>query len=123
MTQPYHCIQNSQYFIVSDTCSIKMFNLHGEFIYTFGKKGVNDGELNKPRYLSVSKDGLLMVCDSYNHRVQLFELPSGKFVTKFGCKGSERGEFRNPNGTANLSDGRIVLCDQLNDRIQIFEQM
>ena len=123
LTQPYHCIQNGQYFIVSDTCSIKMFNLDGEFIYTFGKKGVNDGELNKPRYLSVSKDGLLMVCDSYNHRVQVFELPSGKFVTKFGCKGSERGEFRNPNGTANLSDGRIVLCDQLNDRIQIFEQM
>ena len=123
LTQPYHCIQNGQYFIVSDTCSIKMFNLDGKFIYTFGKKGVNDGELNKPRYLSVSKDGLLMVCDSYNHRVQLFELPSGKFVTKFGCKGSERGEFRNPNGTANLSDGRIVLCDQLNDRIQIFEQM
>ena len=123
LTKPYHCIQNGQYFIVSDTCSIKMFNLDGKFIYKFGKKGVNDGELNKPRYLSVSKDGLLMVCDSYNHRVQLFELPSGKFVTKFGCKGSERGEFRNPNGTANLSDRRIVLCDQLNDRIQIFEQM
>ena len=123
LTQPYHCIQNGQYFIVSDTCSIKMFNLDGKFIYTFGKKGVNDGELNKPRYLSVSKDGLLMVCDSYNHRVQVFQLPSGKFVTKFGCKGSERGEFRNPNATANLSDGRIVLCDQLNDRIQIFDQM
>ena len=123
LTQPYHCIQNGQYFIVSDTCSIKMFNLDGKFLYKFGKKGVNDGELNKPRYLSVNKDGLLMVCDSYNHRVQVFELPSGKFVTKFGCKGSERGEFRNPNGTANLSDGRIVLCDQLNDRIQIFEQM
>ena len=123
LTQPYHCIQNGQYFIVSDTCSIKMFNLDGKFIYTFGKKGVNDGELNKPRYLSVNKDGLLMVCDSYNNRVQLFELPSGKFVTKFGCKGSERGEFHTPTATASLSDGRIVLCDKLNDRIQIFEQM
>ena len=125
LVDPYHCIQNGQYFIVSDTGnhSIKMFNLDGKFIHKFGKKGVNNGELNKPRYLSVSKDGLLMVCDSYNHRVQVFELPSGKFATKFGCTGRERGEFRNPTGTANLSDGRIVLCDQLNDRIQVFDQM
>lgn len=100
-----------------------MFNLDGKFIYEFGKKGENDGELNKSRYLSVSKDGLLMVCDSYNHsRVQVFEL-SGKFVAKFGCKGSGRGEFRYPTSTANLSDGRIVLCDQLNNRIQIFDQI
>lgn len=63
-----------------------------------------------------------MVCDSYNHSVQVFEL-SGKFVAKFGCKGSGRGEFRNPTSTANLSDGKIVLCDQLNNRIQIFDQI
>ena len=61
-----------------------------------------------------------MVCDSQNHRVQVFEL-SGKFVTKFGSEGSGRGELKHPFSTAVLSDGRIVVCDWKNDRIQVFE--
>ena len=86
-----------------------------------GKQGNKDGEFNQPRSLSINKEGLLMVCDSENHRVQVFEL-SGKFVTKFGSEGSGRGELKNPYSTAILSDGRIVVCDYNNDRIQVFEQ-
>ena len=63
-----------------------------------------------------------MVCDSYNHRVQVFEL-SGKFVTKFGSQGSERGEFKNPVSTVALSDGGIVVCELNNHRIQVFEHL
>ena len=72
--------------------------------------------------MSVNKQGLLMVCDSENYRVQIFEL-SGKFVTKFGSKGGGRGEFKFPVSTASLSDGRIVVSDQINHRIQIFDQI
>ena len=94
LVTPYHCIQQGQYFIVSNQGdhSIKMFNLEGKLIARFGTKGEKDGEFSGPGYLSVNKEGLLMVCDESNHRVQLFEL-SGKFVTKFGSKGSGRGEF------------------------------
>ena len=121
---PYHCIQHGQYFIVSDygDHSIKIFDLEGKLISKFGKQGNKDGEFNKPRYLSVDKEGLLMVCDSENYRVQVFEL-SGKFVTKFGSEGSGKGEFNYPVSTACLSDGRIVVSDVKNDRIQIFDQI
>ena len=124
LVKPYHCIQHGQYFIVSDygDHSIKMFNLEGKFISKFGKQGNKDGEFNKPRYLSVNKEGLLIVCDAGNHRVQLFEL-SGKFVTKFGSKGRERAEFKRPFSTAHLSDGRIVVCDKDNHRIQVFDKI
>ncbi|XP_073240154.1 E3 ubiquitin-protein ligase TRIM56-like [Porites lutea] len=124
LVSPFHCIQHGQYFIVSDggDHSIKMFDLGAKFISKFGEKGNKDGEFNKPRYLSVNKEGLLMVCDARNHRVQVFEL-CGKFVTKFGSKGSERGEFNFPRSTANLSDGRIVVCDKDNNRIQVFDKI
>ena len=124
LVEPYHCIQHGQYFIVSDFSdhSIKMFDLEGKFISKFGKKGQKDGELNWPRYLSVNKQGLLMVCDAGNHRVQVFEL-NGRFVTNFGSEGSERGGFNWPVSTASLSDGRIVVSDQKNPRIQIFDQI
>ena len=121
---PSHCIQHGQYFIVSDFGDhcIKMFDLEGKFISKFGKQGNKDGEFDKPCYLSVNKEGLLMVCDLRNHKVQVFEL-SGKFVTKFGSEGSERGEFNFPWSTANLSDGRIVVCDRDNNRIQVFDKI
>ena len=122
LVNPYHCIQHGQYFIVSDYGDnfMKMFNLEGKFISKFGKQGNKDGEFRGPCYLSVNKEGLLMVCDESNHRVQLFEL-SGKFVTKFGSEGSGRGKLKNPVSTANLSDGRIVVCEFNNNRIQVFE--
>ena len=61
-----------------------------------------------------------MVCDTKNHRVQVFEL-SGNFVTKFGKLGSWLGEFGSPTSAAVLSNGRIVVTEWFNSRIQIFE--
>ena len=99
-----------------------MFDLEGKFISKFGKRGIKDGKFSQPGYLSVNKEGLLMVCDEKNHRVQVLDL-SGKFVTKFGSEGSGRGEFNWPVSTANLSDGRMVVCDKENNRIQVFDQL
>ena len=123
LVKPYHCIQQGQYFIVSDYSdhSIKMFNLKGKSIIArFGKRGNKDGEFSGPGYLSVNKEGLLMVCDVGNGRVQVFEL-SGKFVTKFGSEGSGRGEFSDPVSIANLGNGSLVVCEFSNNRIQVFE--
>ena len=68
----------------------------------------------------MDKAGHLLVCDSENHRIQVFDL-SGKFVAKFGSKGSGMGEFIEPVSVAVLSDGKIVVTDLYNSRIQIFE--
>ena len=69
---PVHCIQHENYFIVSDNGDhcIKVFDKQGNFLYNFGMMGAGDGEINSPRSLSVDKAGHLLVCDSWNHRVQ-----------------------------------------------------
>ena len=67
----------------------------------------------------MNKSGHVMVCDSGNYRIQVFEL-NGKFVGKFGTQGSNLGEFNKPESVAVLSSGRIVVCDG-NNRIQILE--
>ena len=119
---PAHCVQCDEYLIVSDSFdhNIKVFSREGEYKYKFGKKGGGDGEFNCPRFLSVTKSGLLMVCDEDNHRIQVFEL-NGKFVGKFGTKGSNLGEFVCPRSVAMLSNNQIVVSDRNNHRIQIFE--
>ena len=119
---PVHCVQCDEYLIVSDSGdhSIKVFSGEGEYKYKFGKQGGGDGEFNFPRFLSVTKSGVLMVCDRDNHRIQVFEL-NGKFVGKFGTKGSNLGEFNEPFSVTVLSNNQIVVCDGGNQRIQIFE--
>ena len=119
---PVHCVQYDEYLIVSDSGnhSINVFSREGEYKYKFGKRGSGDGEFNYPRFLSVTKSGLLMVCDQDNHRIQVFEL-NGKFVGKFGTKGNNLGEFVCPFSVAMLSNNQTVVCDDNNNRIQIFE--
>ena len=56
----------------------------------------------EPRYLSVNKEGFLMVCDTNNDRIQVLEL-SEKFVTKIGSLGSKTGEFKYQISTENLN--------------------
>ena len=121
-TFPFHCVQCDRYLIVSD-CNehgLKVYDRNGNFQYKFGKQGGGDGELIKPRCLSVNKSGHLMVCDSGNNRIQVFEL-NGNFVGKFGTKGSNLGEFKDPWSVAVLSNGQIVVSDFSNHRVQIFE--
>ena len=45
--------------------------------------GTGDGEFREPVGIAVDKSGRLVVCDSENHRIQLFQLDS-TFCCKFG---------------------------------------
>ena len=123
---PIHCVQCGEYFIVSDSNEhcIKVFNREGNFQYKFGKQGEGDGdgdgEFNYPRFLSVTQSKHLLVCDCFNHRIQVFEL-DGTFVGKFATNGSKLGEFIQPFSVAALSNDQIVVSDYKNNRIQIFE--
>ena len=120
-SDPVHCVQCGEYFIVSDSIEhcIKVFNREGHFQYKFGKKGEGDGEFNCLHFLSETQSNHLLVCDGENHRVQVFEL-DGKFVGKLGENGSKLGEFNRPFSPAVLSNDQIVVCDNSNRRIQIF---
>ena len=120
---PVHCVQWRDDFIVSDSGdhSIKVFTKEGECKYQFGKKGSGDREFNLPRFLSVAESGHVVVCDQNNHRVQVFELPSGKLVRKFGTQGNNSGQFYSPCSVAILRNGQIVVVDCWNHRIQIFQ--
>ena len=121
-SDPVHCVQCGEYFMVSDSDEhcIKVINREGHCQYKFGKKGKGDGEFNHPGYLLVNESQHLFVCDRENQRVQVFEF-NGKFVGKFGTEGRELGEFNRPPSVALLSDGRIVVSDEYNHRIQTFE--
>ena len=111
LSQPAHCVQSDEYFIVSDWGEhcVQVFNSEGHFLYSFGKKGEGDGEFNSPFGLLVTQSKHLLVCDPGNQRIQVFEL-NGTFVAKF--VGSKSGYLKSPQFIAVLSNDQFVVSDQ-----------
>ena len=91
----------------------------GAPVVTFGGEGSDDGQLCRPWGVCTTKDGLIVVADRSNNRIQVFYL-DGKFKHKFGSPGSRNGQFDRPAGVACDNQGRLVVADKDNHRIQIF---
>ena len=47
--------------------------MNGKFLGKFGSEGNKIGQLRRPISTAVLSDGRIVVTDSHNHRVQIFE--------------------------------------------------
>jgi len=87
------------------------------------KQGRADGQFYCPAGLVFDHHrGLLLILDSYNHRVQVFSCDGDdgcSFVSKFGEEGKQPGQLVNPCGVAIDHDhDRILIVDTGNHRVQ-----
>ena len=102
--------------IVSDYLvhSLFMYDQHGNFVRRIG----HSGTFNHPAFICVDEDDNIIVSDTNNDCVQIFD-PDGKFLLQFGSSGSGKGELKQPFGVA--TDGKhILVVDSGNRRLQIF---
>lgn len=72
-----------------------MFQSDGTFVGKFGSHGSKVGQLEHPHYIAVSNTNKVIVSDSNNHRVQVFDV-NGRVLNSFGTEGSENGQFKFP---------------------------
>ena len=96
----------------SDT-RVQVFSAKGEHLRWLGDK------LDCPHDVTIDANDTIYVCDSYNHRICIFDL-NGKLIQLFGTKGTLPGQFDCPYGIAVDKSGLIYVCDQNNGRVQIF---
>ena len=87
------------------------------------QEGNADSVLNYPLGLVFDHHrDLLLVVDTWNHRVQVFSCDDddgGSFVSEFGKEGRQPGKFRTPYGVAIDHDhDRILIADCENSRVQ-----
>jgi len=87
---------------------------------TFGSEGNGNGQFDNPREVTTDSNGNILICDKYNHRIQIFD-SNGNFISKFGTKGNGNGQVNYPIGIAINSKGNIIVSDFLNYKIQIFD--
>lgn len=64
----------------------------------------------------VHETGEIVVCDSSNHRVQVFT-KRGQFVRTFGKYGCGKGEFDCLAGCATNRYGQLIVTDRLDIKI------
>ncbi|ODN06270.1 RING finger protein nhl-1 [Orchesella cincta] len=73
-----------------------------------------------PRGIASGPDGSIVVADSSNHRIQVFD-QHGSFVKEFGQYGNGEGEFDCLAGVAVNRIGQFIISDRYNHRIQVFD--
>ena len=99
---------------------IVIYNLRGECLSRFGRRGSAPGEFNFPTHLAADAGGRLFVTDSMNCRVQVFAA-SGQFQCAIGSPGDGPGSFNRPKGVAVDRLGHIYVVDALFDNVQVFD--
>ena len=58
----------------------------------------------------------VFVCDTWNHRISVFDRSSGDFLRSFGRRGSKPGEFSYPCGI-EIAHGRIYVTERTGKRL------
>lgn len=126
---PWGIAADEEYVYVADTWNhrIQKFSYDGEFILSFGQYGSlgngdnNDDQFYGPRNIVLLNDNRLLIADTGNHRVQVYDR-DGNYQNSFGGFGTALGQMYEPVGLGVGVDGTIFLGDTWNGRIQRFNQ-
>lgn len=89
-------------------------------LFQLGGRGSESGCFTWPRGIAVGPDNSIVVADSSNHRVQVFDA-NGIFVKEFGQYGNGEGEFDCLAGVAVNRIGQYIIADRYNHRIQVLD--
>jgi DNA-binding beta-propeller fold protein YncE len=127
--EPWGIAADEDFVYVADTWNhrIQKFSHDGELVDIFGQSGSpTDGQIGEglffgPRAVVIRDDGNIVVTDTGNHRLQLFN-SDGQFIQAFGSQGTLPGQFYEPVGLGVGDDGSIFVADTWNGRIQNFGQ-
>ena len=108
---------------VADTYAhdIKIFDMAGRLLRTFGRHGNNPGEFNYPTCLTLAK-GELYVADTMNARVQVLDVETGQPKRIIGERGLNVGNLVRPKGVAVDDEGNVYVVESYHDHLLVFNK-
>ncbi len=101
--------------------SVHAYSQSGDFRFSLGGRGIEDGRFNLPTHVAVDAEGKIYVNDAMNFRIQVFD-NKGKFLEKFGRHGDGSGDFAMSKGVAVDAWGVVYVVDTLFDNVQLFDR-
>lgn len=89
----------------------------------FGEFGVMEGQFTEPSGVAVNAQGDIVVADTNNHRIQVFD-KEGRFKFQFGECGKRDGQLLYPNRVSvNKMTGDFVVTERSpTHQIQVYNQ-
>ena len=102
-----------------DNHRVQVLNSDLTYSSSFGKKGSNNGEFNRPFDISTDREGNVYVADRDNHRIQVFTV-DGVYLRQFGKKGEGEGELKEPVSIAFDSGNVMYIGEGANHCVSIF---
>ncbi|XP_076344877.1 protein brain tumor-like isoform X2 [Tachypleus tridentatus] len=89
----------------------------------FGEFGVMEGQFTEPSGVAVNAQSDIIVADTNNHRIQIFDI-EGRFKFQFGECGKRDGQLLYPNRVAVVkTSGDIIVTERSpTHQIQIYNQ-
>ncbi len=92
------------------------FDPQGKQIAKLDRKGWHLGEVSRPTAVLVDDKGNLLVLDSGNSRVQVFD-PNLQPIGAWGSFGSGKGQLDHPHDMCFGPNNTLWIADTINDRI------
>lgn len=99
---------------------IGVYGRDGKFIRQFSEFGEKEGQLERPEGIAFIPPDKLLVADTCNDRLQLFDV-NGKLLKAWGSVGKGEGQFCYPMDLAVDKQGRIYVAEWGNNRIQVLD--
>ena len=93
-----------------------VFDAQRNHIRTFGGRGTGPGQLNYPKGLATSADGLLFVANYSNSCVDIFR-EDGTFVRRIG-----QGQLNGPMDVAVHANGQVCVANNGSHRVTVLTQ-
>jgi len=105
-------------------CSIKVFDLEGNFLREFGEclpawSSAWRGRFARLQSLAVDGLGRVHAADCYLNRVQIFDNLTGLYVDSYGSYGTQSGMLNVPLDIIVTCKGDVVVANSANSRVEI----
>ena len=108
---------------VTDTLNnrIQVLGAEGQVLQRkFGERGLQLGQLVRPKGVSVDAEGNVYVVESYYDSLLVFS-PRGEFLLPIGGTGTATGRFYLPAGVWVDARNRVHVADMFNGRVVLFQ--
>ena len=115
---------------VSDTLNarVQLFSvdevsgINNKWLRTFGKRGLNVGNMPRPKGIAVDSDANIIVVESYYDHLLMFN-QQGQSLMAIGGTGNAPGEFDLPAGAWVDDTNKIYIADMFNQRVVVFQYL
>ncbi|RXJ01680.1 6-bladed beta-propeller [Anaerobacillus alkaliphilus] len=121
LEKPMDLMKTNEFMYVSDTNNnrVQVFDLAGEFLFTFGEEGSEPGQFHFPYGIAGDNKGQVYVADMYNGVISIHNA-KGEFIDYFAQELTKNDVISSPAGLRIIKD-LVYVTDIQTSRVFVLD--